>query len=283
MKKILPFFILLSLAVAAGWGWQSQQAQVDFNIAWQQANFRSPQMDRMFVMEALAAKRRLKDSLPATFRPDLDQAVKAEFEIWREQFEKGIIDRQNRLSWQGQTEALLKQSIQQDLRLQAWLEQQLQELAPAITDAQALAWFKDHAEQLRRPTCFHVAHLFLSRHDPKCPDRSAEIQALHEQLTTGKASFTDLAARHSEDSRSKDRGGDLGWISATRIPADLIQVVNVLKLGETSPPTESKLGWHLLRVSARQASRLPQFAEVREEIIAMLDQQRREIVLGHVH
>jgi parvulin-like peptidyl-prolyl isomerase len=59
--------------------------------------------------------------------------------------------------------------------------------------------------------------------------------------------------------------------------------VNLLKVRETSLPTETKLGWHLLRVSARQASRLPHFAEVREEIIAMLDQQQREIALGHMN
>jgi parvulin-like peptidyl-prolyl isomerase len=221
--------------------------------------------------------------VPATFRPDLDLAVKAEFEIWHKQFEKGATDRQTRLRWQGETEASLKQSIQDDLRVQSWLEKQLQELVPPINEAQALVWFTEHAEQLRQPTEFHVAHIFLSRHEPTRPNRSAEIQALHEQLTSGKATFTELAARHSEDSRSKDRGGDLGWLSATRMPADLIQAVNAQKVGETSLPIETKLGWHLLRVSARQASRLPHFAEVREEIIAMLGQQQREIALGHVN
>ena len=210
MKKVLPFFTLLSLAVAAGWRWQSCRTQISFAFAWQQAQFRSPQMDRKAVMEALDHQRRLTELVPTTFRPDLDLAVQAEVEIWQKQFEKGVMDRQTRLNWQGQTEASMKQSIQEELRAQAWIEKQLQELAPPITEAQALAWFNEHAEQLRQPTRFHVAHLFLSRHDPKCPDRSAEIQALHEQLTTGKASFTDLAAKYSEDSRSKDRGGDLG-------------------------------------------------------------------------
>jgi hypothetical protein len=283
MKKVLPFFILLSLAVAAGWRWQSYRAQIGCAVAWQQAQFRNPEMDRKAVMKVLDHQQRLTEAMPATFRPDLDLAVKAEFEIWHKQFEKGATDRQTRLSWQGQTEASLKQSIRDDLRSQAWLEKQLEELAPPITEAQALVWFTEHAEQLRLPTKFHVAHIFLSRHEPTRPNRSAEIQALHGQLTTCKASFAELASRHSEDSRSKDRGGDLGWLSATRMPADLIQAVNAQKVGETSLPIETKLGWHLLRVSARQAPRLPHFAEVREEIIAMLDQQQREIALGHVN
>ena len=280
MKRVLPFLILLILAAFAWWRWQSHDAQDLSAAAWQQAQFRTPQMDRESVMEAFHQKRQLTDSVPVTFMPDLDLAVKAEFETWRKQFEKGETDRQARLTWQGQTETSLKQSIRDDLRSQAWLEQQLQQKAPPITDAQALAWFNDHAEQMRIPALHHVFHLFLSRHDPKRPDRSAEIQALHEKLTLGKASFADLAAKHSEDSRSKDRGGDLGWISATRMPADLMQALERTPVGALSQPIETKLGWHLVRVSARYKSRLPQFAEVREEIIAMLDQQRREGALA---
>jgi peptidylprolyl isomerase len=280
MKKALPLFILLSLAAGAGWRWQSRQAQAAFAVAWQQAQFRSLQMDQPSVREALDQQRQLTASVPATFQPDLDLAVNTEWQIWQKQFEKGETDRQARLSWQGQTETSLKQTIREALRSQAWLEQLLPKQAQPINDAQALAWFSDHAEQLRLPARFRVCHLFLSRHDPTRPNRSAEIQALHEQLNHGKASFAELAAQHSEDSRSKSRGGDLGWVSATRMPADLMQAVNALEVGETSSPIETQLGWHLLRVSARQDSRLPYFAEVRDEIIATLDQQRRETALA---
>lgn len=280
MKKALPLFILLSLAAGAGWRWQSRQAQAAFAVAWQQAQFRSLQMDQPSVREALHQQRQLAASVPAAFHPDLDLAVNAEWQIWQKQFEKGETDRRARLSWQGQTETSLKQSIREALRSQAWLEQQLSKQAPPITDAQALAWFSDHVELLRLPARFRVCHLFLSRHDPKRPNRSAEILALHEKLSRGKASFVELAAQHSEDSRSKNRGGDLGWVSASRMPADLMQAVNALKVGETSSPIETQLGWHLLRVSARQDSRLPHFAEVRDEIIATLDQHRRETALA---
>lgn len=283
MKRLLPLLVL-SLLLAIVWCcWQSLRPQDEWQTAWQQAQFRTPQMDRESVMAAFHQKRQLTDSVPVTFMPDLDLAVKAEYETWRKQFEKGESDRQARLGWQGQTETSLKQTIRADLRSQAWLEQQIQQKAAPVTDAQALAWFNDHAEQMRIPALHHVAHLFLSRHDPKRPNRSTEIQALHGQLTKGKASFADLAAKHSEDSRSKDRGGDLGWVSAARMPAEFMQALERTPVGVLSLPIETKLGWHLLRVSARHESRLPSFVEVREEIIAMLDQQRREGELGHVN
>ena len=80
MKKNLSFFILLSLTVAAGWLWQNHQAPVDFNLPRQQAQFRSSQEDRQAVMKALNQQRRLTESVPESFSPDLDLAVKAERE-----------------------------------------------------------------------------------------------------------------------------------------------------------------------------------------------------------
>jgi peptidyl-prolyl cis-trans isomerase D len=136
---------------------------------------------------------------------------------------------------------------------------------------------------MRVPELHHVFHLFLSRHDPKRPDRSAEIQALHQQLTRGKARFADLVAKHFEDSLIKVLAGYLGWVSASRMPAEFMEALERTPVGVFSPPIETKLGWHLVRVSARHESRLPSFVEVREEIIALLDQQRREAALGQVN
>jgi peptidyl-prolyl cis-trans isomerase C len=58
-----------------------------------------------------------------------------------------------------------------------------------------------------------------------------------------------------------------------------MQAVEKLPLGKISDPVQTKLGWHLIRVDERRSSRLPKFEEVKAEIIAMLDQQRREKAL----
>jgi peptidyl-prolyl cis-trans isomerase C len=212
----------------------------------------------------------------ATFQPDLDEAQQSEWESWKKQFEKGESDRQTRLQWQGRSEASQKQIIRDQLKAEALLERHLAEQSPPITEAQARAWYQEHAEQLRVPERYRVAHLFLSKHDPQKTNRATEIKALDDKLSQGQATFADLTAKHSEDSRTKSHGGDLGWLSSARMPQDLMQAIRVLREGETSPPIETHLGWHILYLTARSPSRLPTFEEVREEIIAMLDQQRRE-------
>jgi hypothetical protein len=276
MKSVSWFLIFLVLVITACWHWQSRRSLDELTIALQQAQFLRPQMSQEAIMAELKQRRQRPLAVPETFQPDIGQAVEAEFLAWQRQFEKGTADRRTRLDWQQQTEAMLKQGMHAGLREQAWLEQQLQDKFPPITVDQAREWFTLHAEEMRVPPLHRVSHLFLSRHDLDKPNRAVEIQALSAQLGNSPASFAALVLKHSEDSRSKDHGGDLGWFSAARMPADFMQAVGKLAVGEISKPVETKLGWHILRKTDYHDSRLPTFDEVHEEIAALLDQQRRE-------
>lgn len=275
------WFLIFVVALGAALCWQASRdvSGMEIESVWRDKRFRDLQISRDEVMQVLKKNQRVRQSRPSDFTADVESAVQAEFDAWRRQFEKGDGDRAGRLALQQLSEQGLKQSMREALLDEAWLEQQLLEKAPPTTESEARAWFSIHAESMRIPVMHRVAHVFLSRHDPKKPNREAEIRALHQKLVSGASIFAEVAAQHSEDSRSKMRGGDLGWVTATRIPADFMQAVEKLLVGKISAPIETKLGWHLLRVDERHASRLPKFEEVKTEIIAMLDQQRRETAL----
>ena len=101
-------------------------------------------------------------------------------------------------------------------------------------------------------------------------------------LISGLATFDELVAQHSEDERTKARHGDLGWFGSSRMPADFIQAVESLRLGAVSPPIETKLGWHLLKLLDSKNARDLTFEEVREEIICHLHNDQRERALKAV-
>jgi len=54
------------------------------------------------------------------------------------------------------------------------------------------------------------------------------------------------------------------------VPPEFLEAVKKLPVGLISSPVRTSLGWHLLRVTERQKTRIPAFEEVREEILAML-------------
>ncbi|WP_170266860.1 peptidylprolyl isomerase [Brevifollis gellanilyticus] len=208
--------------------------------------------------------------LTAGSSSDISEEVRDELNFWEEQFHLGDADRAERLALQRLTKSDMRQSIVKDLQDGAFLESRL----PPITQEAARGWYERHKEELRIPARHRVHHIFLSRHVPNKPDRSAEIRSIHAELQRGTA-FGALAAKRSEDARSKVLGGDLGWISAGRMPEDFMTQVEKLPVGKAGAPVETKLGWHLLLVTERRASRLPSFDEVSEEITALLDFEQR--------
>lgn len=82
----------------------------------------------------------------------------------------------------------------------------------------------------------------------------ARIQALHAQATAG-ADFAALAGEHSEDTFSRERGGDLGWFDAGQFGPDFGEQVAGLSDGAVSAPFRTQAGWHIVqRTGSRQAA-----------------------------
>jgi hypothetical protein len=184
-----------------------------------------------------------------------------------------------RLDLQGVSEAGMRGRIAADVAQGSAIEQWLKEqraLSPETIEDAARKWFEQHRATMRFPERARVSHIFLTAHDATKPDRSAEIAELHRKLTAGEATFADLATKFSNDERSKKTGGSLGWIGRDRVPEDFGDAVFALPLQKPGAPFRTKLGWHIALVHERQAARLPEFAEVRDEIVARLDQPWRE-------
>lgn len=158
---------------------------------------------------------------------------------------------------------------------ETWIAEQIQPRLKEMPQQDVRAWYDQFKETLRIPQAHHAAHIFLTRHDTSKPDRMAEIREIQRQLLAKEKTFAQLAKEHSDDSRSKALGGDLGWLTQERMPADFIAAVQNLKVGQFSEPVQTQLGWHLIIVLERHASRLPTFAEAKGEITALLTSKRR--------
>ena len=112
-------------------------------------------------------------------------------------------------------------------------------------------------------------------------EKEKTIAVLAARLAKGEA-LSQLAAEASEDEASKPRGGDLGYIAETRMPAEFMTEIKKLRVGETSKPFRSHLGFHIVQLAETRPARQLSFDEVRPEIFLALANDRRALQVARL-
>jgi peptidyl-prolyl cis-trans isomerase SurA len=128
------------------------------------------------------------------------------------------------------------------------------------------------SEPIRTPSGFHLVrmddvrggderHVVTQTHARHILIRVDELQSAAvvrnrlEQLRRrieGGDDFDTLARAHSQDAVSAARGGDLGWSNPGDLVPEFEEEMHRLDPGETSPPFESRFGWHIVQVLERR-------------------------------
>jgi parvulin-like peptidyl-prolyl isomerase len=229
-------------------------------------------MDRL-INERLVRDARLKEGFQSQ-QPETEERA-----MFVKQFERAE-DFEARLSLRGLSLDELDDEMQQAIDDQAWIELKIEARVKQVSDKDVTDWLREKRASMAIPPVYGVAHIYLTTHDAKKPDREVEIREIHRKLTANEATFEQLASQYSEDERSKKTAGELGWCARGRMPDDFMNVVEKLEEGETSEPVETKLGWHVIRLIDRKPGRVPAIDEVRREVTASLRDQSREAAVS---
>jgi peptidyl-prolyl cis-trans isomerase C len=171
---------------------------------------------------------------------------------------------------------LLWRTLRNDLRFRQWISKQIGNESD-ITEDECRRFYDSHPENFFVPERLRVSHLFLAA-PPETPPENVEakrsaIEALSVRLADGE-DFARLAAENSEDEATKLRGGDLGYLSATRMPPDFVAAAVELRPGEISRPIRTRLGFHILRLIDVQPAWRKTFDEARNDIAIELANQK---------
>ncbi|MEF7556732.1 peptidylprolyl isomerase PrsA [Bacillus thuringiensis] len=76
----------------------------------------------------------------------------------------------------------------------------------------------------------------------------ATAKKVKEELGQGK-SFEELAKQYSEDTGSKEKGGDLGFFGPGKMVKEFEEAAYKLKKDEVSEPVKSQFGYHIIKVT----------------------------------
>lgn len=184
----------------------------------------------------------------------------------------------------GLDQAKLRSFVREHLQSRQWVERQI---APALRvgDNEGRAYFDLHREEFAQSRRLRARHIFLAAHAATPPEKveaqRKQIAELAARLQQGE-DFALLAAQTSEDEGTKRAGGDLGWFTAARTPPEFFAVAEKLRVGETSLPFRSHLGFHIAQGTGEEPARDLDFNEARSEIALRLMHQQRSAAVMRV-
>lgn len=193
-----------------------------------------------------------------------------------------------RFETKGALESAMKsQGISNEKELRARLAARIRQekfidlrIGPAIrvSEEEAAEWFAENEKSLGLPERIEARHVFIPTLSHPPEEAREKLAGALAELTEKKKDFAALAKELSFDPATKDSGGALGWMTRDRLPADFAVPVFAMKPNEPAL-VRTKLGWHLVEVTARKDAAARSYAEAKPEIIAALEAfKRREAV-----
>jgi peptidyl-prolyl cis-trans isomerase C len=175
----------------------------------------------------------------------------------------------------GFTEETLTTQIQDGLTIKQLIDKEvIQKLS--LSDQQVRAYYDDNPNLFRRPEQVKASHILVqvpeNADEAKRAEALATIQALKARIDNGE-NFATLAMEHS-DCPSKAKGGDLGFFGREQMVKPFSDAAFALQPGQISDVVQTRFGYHLIRVTERQAEQTMAFNDVKESISTRLRQEQ---------
>src|SRR5215472_272021 len=152
-----------------------------------------------------------------------------------------------------------------------------------LSNDDLLAYYNQHQDLFRTPEQVRVRHILIQtpppgpdgKVDQKALDAArAKAQDVEKQVRAG-GNFAELAKKYSDDPGSKDKGGEIGWVTAqSAFVPEFIKGSMALNAGETSPPVQSSFGFHIIQAEEKKPAGVKTYSEVKDQIAQQLAQDK---------
>jgi peptidyl-prolyl cis-trans isomerase D len=134
-----------------------------------------------------------------------------------------------------------------------------------VSEAELKAAYEARAAQYRVEEQRRASHILVKTKE--------EAERLLSELRKAPGRFAELAKKHSTDSGSAEKGGDLGWFGQGAMVKAFEDAVFKLNQNDMQV-VQSEFGFHVVRVSGIQAGKARSLDEVRKELSAELARQK---------
>lgn len=173
--------------------------------------------------------------------------------------------------------------IEKNFIAQKYFEKKVANLK--ISEREVREYYEKNKEEYKEPEGRQVKHILI--YVPKDADNATEEKAfkkaneVREKLLKGEK-FEELAKIYSDDTGSKEKGGDLGIIKKGQTIPEFEKEVFKLKEGEISMPIKSPFGYHIVKVEKIIPERIPSFDEIKSVVEKDYLQKKEEELMAQI-
>jgi peptidyl-prolyl cis-trans isomerase C len=181
------------------------------------------------------------------------------------------------LNQRGITEARFRANTRRDLLIDKLIAAEVGK-AP-VTQQELTEYYQRNIADFKLGERVRASHILIrvqANADPAEVELArTKATALLSQAKAGK-DFASLAKQESQDRGSGERGGDIGYFEQGQMLKEFEQAAFALKPNELSSVVQSDLGFHVIKVTDRQAPRTKSLEEVRDVLEQELADQHRQ-------
>ena len=147
-------------------------------------------------------------------------------------------------------------------------------LPKSVMENECKAYYERIKESLQGHDLVQPAHIFLRVVQKASPAEQASVKERIDSIYAalkGGADFAELAKKHSEDTQTAVRGGQLPWIGPNQTLKEFEDVVYSLEVGQMSEPFLSTVGYHIVKLLGKKP--LESYEELHDNIERYLENQ----------
>src|SRR5437879_4506369 len=140
-----------------------------------------------------------------------------------------------------------------------------------VSDDMLKQQYQANIQQYQVPNRVHVEHiLFMTvgkTTDAEVEEVKKKAEDVLKQVKKG-GKFEDLAKKYSEDPGSKDKGGDLRWITQGQTVPEFEKTAFSLNPGQVSDLVKTQYGFYIVKVVEKETAHTKPFEEVKDSLRA---------------
>jgi len=141
-----------------------------------------------------------------------------------------------------------------------------------ISEQMLKDYYEEHLDSYLVPEKRRVSHILIrfpssQMSEEEKKEAKKKIEEVQKKLKEG-GDFADLCKKYSEDTSTRDKGGDLGFFTEQGLASSsfIKSVFSLEKVGDVSDIVETPLGYHLIKLTEIKSAYTKPFEEVKKQI-----------------